>query len=53
MWNLDSNTLDDVLYINDHDLGVLEPNFSDLLQYSKYTKTGINQPLDVIYIYVE
>ena len=52
MWNVKFNTFDDFLCIQTHDLGVFGPNFPDLIQCPKYTKTGINQLYDGLYIWL-
>ena len=50
MWYVEFNTLDDFFCISSHDLGEFGPNFSDLSQFLKYTKAGINWPSDGLYI---
>ena len=52
MWNVGFNTFYEFLYIQSPWFGVFGPNFPDLLQCPKYTKTGINQPSDSLYIWV-
>ena len=52
MWNVGFNTFYEFLYIPSPWFGVFGPNFLDLLQCPKYTKTGINQASDGLYIWV-
>ena len=46
MWNVEFNTFDEFLWF-----GIFGPNFPHLLQFPKYTKTGINKPSDGFYIW--
>ena len=51
MWNVGFKTFYEFLYIQSPWFGVFGPNFPDLCQCPKYTKTGINQPSDSLYIW--
>ena len=51
-WNVGFKTFYEFLYIQSPWFGVFGPNFPDLCQCPKYTKTGINQPSDSLYIWV-
>ena len=52
MWNVEFNFLDNLLCIGVHDFGVLGLSLSDLPQFPKYTKTGLTQPSDCLYLWV-
>ena len=52
MWNVGFKAFYEFLYIQSPWFGVFGPNFPDLCQCPKYTKTGINQPSDSLYIWV-
>ena len=52
MWNVGFKTFYEFLYIQSPWFGVFGPSFPDLCQCPKYTKTGINQPSDSLYIWV-